>query len=387
MTELPHHANDCPSTTDGDIAVMNLESARRRAWGRFFQDPLRKGIAETVVEHEQLTVEFVGDLSALDRLESLVNQLVLMDNPASSPTMLIRAQVASMMHRFADARHFLTGAEFSGATPKDVNRLRLNIDQACGANLDKVLDERRETARKSGRAEDLVALGALFADLREFADADRTYRQALQNYQDVSPFPIAWACFQLGVLWGELVAEPQSACATQWYLKAIDCLPSYTKARVHLAEIYASDGRTSDAETILVPAVEGGDPEVRWRLADVMALQGKTSAAEAHMQAARSGFELLLTRHRLAFADHGAEFFAGRGNDCGRALELARVNAANRPTLRAFEQAHTIALCAGDTRTASELLAAAAMRWGGTRAFRLSSLAKYHMETREGAAV
>jgi hypothetical protein len=104
------------------------------------------------------------------------------------------------------------------------------------------------------------------------------------------------------------------------------------------------------------------------------------------MQAAHSGFELLLTRHRLAFADHGAEFFAGSGNDCSRALELARVNVANRPTIRAFEQAHTIAVQTGDVAIASELLAAATMRWGGTRAFRLSPLAKHHMERREGAA-
>jgi len=200
MTKLSRLENEGPQTTDGDIAVMNLESARRRAWCRFFQDPLREGVAETVVEHEQLTAQFVGDLSALDRLESLVNYLT--DDPTCARTMLIRAQVASMMHRFADARHLLTGVDSSAAMVSDVNRLRLNIDQASGTNLDEVLDERRAAARKSGRTEDLIALGALFADLREFAEADRTYRQALQNYQDVSPFPVAWASFQLGVLWG-----------------------------------------------------------------------------------------------------------------------------------------------------------------------------------------
>jgi hypothetical protein len=58
--------------------------------------------------------------------------------------------------------------------------------------------------------EDLVALGALLADLREFTDADRIYGQALEGYRDVSPFPVAWVCFQLGMLWGELVPEPQT---------------------------------------------------------------------------------------------------------------------------------------------------------------------------------
>jgi tetratricopeptide (TPR) repeat protein len=236
-------------TTDGEIAVINLESARRRSWNRFFVDPLREEVAETVVEQEQLTAQFVGDVQALDRLEALVGQLAQVE-AASARAALIQAQVASMMHRFADARHFLARADIGGALSADVNRVLLNVDQACGANLDKVLDERRETARKFGRTEDLVALGALLADLREFTDADRIYGQALEVYRDVSPFPVAWVCFQLGMLWGELVPEPQTARAARWYRTAIDCLPSYTKARVHLAEIYSSSGRASDAEAL-----------------------------------------------------------------------------------------------------------------------------------------
>ena len=52
-----------------------------------------------------------------------------------------------------------------------------------------------------------MPLGALLADLREFDEAERTYRRALREYQDVSPFALAWVCFQLGVLWGELVPK------------------------------------------------------------------------------------------------------------------------------------------------------------------------------------
>jgi hypothetical protein len=128
-------------TTDGEIAVINLESARRRSWNRFFADPLREGVAETVVEQEQLTAQFVGDVQALDRLEALVGQLAQVE-AASARAALIQAQVASMMHRFADARHFLARADIGGALSADVNRVLLNVDQACGANLGKVLDER-----------------------------------------------------------------------------------------------------------------------------------------------------------------------------------------------------------------------------------------------------
>ena len=151
---------------------------------------------------------------------------------ASARTALIQAQVASMAHRFADARHYLAQAELGGAPTADVDRLRLNIDQACGSNLDRVLDARRKIANEIRSVwRTSSPLGALLADLREFDDADQAYRQALQGYRDVSPFPVAWVCFQLGVLWGELVPEPKPTRAAEWYQRAIDCPADATRRR------------------------------------------------------------------------------------------------------------------------------------------------------------
>jgi len=108
---------------------------------------------------------------------------------------------------------------------------------------------------------------------------------------------------------------------------------------------------------------------------DVMNAVDRFADAEAQIQPARSGFECLLRKHLLAFADHGAEFYAGSGNDARRALELATVNIANRPTLRAFEQAYAIAVSVGEAHAASEMLTAAWKRWGESAAFELSPLA------------
>lgn len=374
MIEAPPPEIDFPVATDGEIAVINLESARRQSWSRFWQDPQRPGIAEYIVEQEQFTAQYVGDLGALERLDALVDQL---DRVGADEmrTALIHAQVASMGHRFAEARDFLAQAEAHGAPLVDVNRLMLSIDQACGTNLESVLEARRKMAAESERLEDLVPLGGLLADLREFDEADRVYRQALSGYQDVSPFAVAWVCFQLGVLWGELVPEPQPERAARWYEKAIEYLPCYVKARVHLSEIYLESGNMADAEALLIPAVSSGDPEVNWRLADVLAAMERPEEAEAQMQAARSGFETLLDKYLLAFADHGAEFYSGSGNDPQRAFELAKINLANRPTLRAFEQAYETAIGAGETPAASELLVSARKRWGGTDGFGVSPLA------------
>jgi tetratricopeptide (TPR) repeat protein len=188
-----------------------------------------------------------------------------------------------------------------------------------------------------------VPLGALLADLERFVEADAVYRQAFASYDDVSPFPLAWVCFQLGTLWGELVPIPDSDRAALWYGRAIAYMPGYAKARVHLAEIYASQDQTGDAEAILLSALSSHDPEVRWRLADVMAAERRLDEADRQLDAARFGFYRLLQKHPLAFADHFAEFYAGSGNECRRALELARMNVANRPTRRAVRQADAIA--------------------------------------------
>ena len=330
------------SVTDGEIAAINLESARRRAWARFAQDPRRPGVVEVLVDHERLTTQFLGDLDALDRLGELASQFARVDD--SSRAALVQAEVASTVHRFDDARVYLARAERIGGAREDIERHSLAIDQACGVDLDKVLAVRRRIATASGRLEDLVPLGAVLADLEQFVEADAVYRHAFDAYHDVSPFPPAWVCFQLGMLWGELVSVPDPDRAALWYRRAVAYLPRYVKARVHLAEILANQNQIAEAETLLRPALSSRDPEVRWRLADVLIAQERFTEAETHLDAARVGFEELLGRHRLAFADHAAEFYAGSGDDCRRALELARANVANRPTRRAIEQADAIAV-------------------------------------------
>jgi len=331
----------CPPATDGEIAAINLESARRRAWARFTQDPSLPGAAEAVVDHERLALQFLGELDALDRLEALAPEFARVDD--SFRATLVHAEVASTAHRFDDARgHLACAASMSGPN-EEIERQSLTIDQACGRELDAVLAARRRIATASGRLEDLVPFGALLADLERFAEADAVYRRAFYSYDGISPFPLAWACFQVGMLWGELVPVPDPDLAALWYRRAIAYLPSYVKARVHLAEIYASREQTADAETLLLPALSSRDPEVQWRLADVLIAQDRFEEAGIQLDAARRGFDELLGRHLLAFADHAAEFYAGSGNDCRRALELARANVTNRPTKRAIGQVNAIA--------------------------------------------
>ena len=328
------------SVTDGEIAATNLESARRGAWLRLAQDPLRPVVAEDVVDKERLVAQFLGDAHALERMEALAAQLAAIED--SPRIALILAEVASAAHRFADARAHLLHAARMGGAREPIERQTLAIDQACGADPDSLLAARRRIAAASGRLEDLVPLGALLGDLERFAEADAVYRDALSSYRGSSPLPLAWVCFQLGMLWGECVEVPDLRVAAAWYRRAVDYLPGYVQARVHWAEICTSEGRPGDAEAILAPLLSVPDPEVPWRFADALIAQARLDEARTHLDAARSRFDRLLERHPLAFADHAAGFYAGSGNDRRRALELARANVANRPTRRAIEQLHAI---------------------------------------------
>ena len=68
--------SECPPTTDGEIRRHQSGERASAIVEPVLSDPLRHGIAEAVIEHEQLTAQFVGDMSALDRVEALTGQLV-----------------------------------------------------------------------------------------------------------------------------------------------------------------------------------------------------------------------------------------------------------------------------------------------------------------------
>src|SRR5262249_20440491 len=188
------------------------------------------------------------DFRALDRLDILAARFARADDTFRAA--LMHAAVASSAHRFEDARAHLARAADMGGPRDAIERQALALDQACGVRLDAVLATRRRVAAASGRLEDLIALGALLADLENFDEAAATYHEGYYSYDETSPFPLAWLCFQLGVLWGELIPEPQPGVAELWYRRALTHLPGYVRARVHLAEIYLRQARSIDAEPL-----------------------------------------------------------------------------------------------------------------------------------------
>ena len=73
MIESPILETNLFQATSGEIAVINLESALQQSWSRFWQSPQRPGIAEQIVEQEQMSLQFLSDFGALDRLHLLMD--------------------------------------------------------------------------------------------------------------------------------------------------------------------------------------------------------------------------------------------------------------------------------------------------------------------------
>src|SRR5207247_1715226 len=129
--------------------------------------------------------------------------------------------------------------------------------------------------------------------------------------------------FQRGVMWAELADQPERAVPL--YEEAVKIVPEFVVANVHLAELELQQGRHADAKARLERMLASGtrDPEPEAKLGQLQDSAGDPAGRE-HIAHASRRYDELLARYPLAFADHGAEFYAGPGNRPERAVELAQ---------------------------------------------------------------
>ena len=357
-----------PAATDSALALINHESILDRCWQTIELHPDRLGIAAKLIDEEYRRSHFLGDAGALDRLLVLSDTL-LQQSARSGEAYLLAAQIASLVHKFADAKLYLVQASDLAADAQSILRQQLSIDHATGHNWKGVFETRLRLSEQSPNLQNLFALGALYAEMGLYQEAKNSYLSAIAQDREHSPFSLAWACFQLGVLFGETLTPADTQAAQYWYEKAMAYLPAYTHARVHLAELHLDAGRFDVALNLLQPIQDSADPEVSWRLAQLHEKSGQTHEANHHLARAKSIFEQLLTHHALAFADHAVDFYLEEGDDPDKALKLALLNLDNRPTLRAFELSFEAAQATDQNLMAQALAERAVVQWGHLPAF------------------
>ena len=319
--DKPHSTTVFPflvATTDGAIAIANLDHLIAQAAGDAGIDELLLLRSKTLADH-----------AALDRVVALAET----DSHAAG-ALLRRSRSRAAVHRFNEALADAEAAARAGADSSTVEAQRASILVAIGRADEALAALESNVAQRPGFASH-SALATAYAAVGRLDEADRLYAAALDELDTTSPFPHAWIWFMRGRMWAEQGDDPRRGEAM--YARAVRHLPAFVVANIHLAELEVRRGDGPAAMARLERLTRSSDEPEAWALLGQLHVSaGQRSRGEREIERARTGFEALLSKHPLAFADHAAEFYLGAGDAPEQAWALAQQNLAARPTRRAY---------------------------------------------------
>ncbi len=300
-----------------------------------------------IVELLLLRADLGGRLADYDRAAELAEPLPT-QYPNNPVMWVVRAKVRSALHRLEEASADLDEAEKRGVSPKSTRSIRVSTLAARG-KLPEALALQTQAHAESPDIDSKGVLAALLGDANRKEEAIPLFREAFSSFQDTSPFPVAWLFFREGQMWER---ELRKDLAMAYYRAALERLPAYAHAAIHLARL----SPPNDADTILKPLLQSSDdPDIFAVLADKARERGESQTQADYTQKAAARYEELMGRHPAAFADHAAQFWLDTGNDPQKALVLARRNLEVRKTVRAYQLAVLSAMSANDRAAACQL--------------------------------
>lgn len=283
--------------------------------------------------------------------------------PRDVTALELRVKVLLAVHRFADARATIEKLA-PLVFPPQLVELNLALDEATGQTA-RALEGRAKLAADAPNPQTLTLYAAALARAGKLDEALAQLPKALAGAARINtPRGTNWLYFQ----WG-LIHEVKGdlAIARDHYLAAFARMPGSLETVEHLAGALAATGDRERARRIVAEAVaDNPHPSLR-----ALSLELADKVEPGELAAVTAAWERYVKALPEAFADHAARFYLGIGKNPSRALELARLNLANRDTLQARALAVDAALATGDPAGAcavvEPLLAA------GTKAERFSA--------------
>jgi len=326
------------NTTSSVIAIANLNQQIAELHDE-------EGVEELLL----LWSRFLSDYDALGRASSLGEERF-----TTGRELLERARTRSAVHRFADALDDLRAAELAGVKTQELAALRASILIATG-HAEEVIPQLEASPHAHRGFASRSTLAGAYAAVGRFEDADHLYAEALIDLDTTLPFPHAWIWFARGLMWGDQAGD--QARAERMYKRALDYLPEFVQANIHLAKIEAVRGDVPSAIARLERVTQSSsEPEALALLGVLRSWAGEKVRGAQDIAEAKRRYEALIALHPLAFADHGAEFYLGAGSNPERAWILAQQNLGNRQTDRAAALAIKAAEASGHYQEAFALL-------------------------------
>jgi tetratricopeptide (TPR) repeat protein len=255
--------------------------------------------------------------------------------PRDDAAWKLRISALGAVHRFTEARAALAIL----GTLTDASFLvepQATIDDATG-DYERALAARAEMMKQAPNPETITLYAAALAEGGRYDEALALLPTATTAVRWNTPFFIHWLLFQ----WGRIYEQKgEMAAARDFYLEAQSRLPGSVETVDHLARALVATGDRQRAKALVEAAVaDNPHPGLR-ALAIELGGTGDVAAVAAE-------WERYVAALPEAFADHAARFYLGVGKNPTRALELARLNVANRPTLQARALVVEAALAAG----------------------------------------
>lgn len=345
----PRSPHELP-TTDGDLAIGNLESLIAGSEHVLAANPHTPTQLAALAGFLVARAQVLGRLGDYDRAEQVAEQLVR-EAPADGESYLIRASVRASLHRFRDALADLARAQRRGLDDDRVVVQRAIIDQAVG-RLGQALAARSRIAKEYPILKNLGAEASVRADRGEVEQAEQLFLSAQDHFRDVNPLPLAGLYLQQGLMWQR---EGRLAYARSLFEEAHARLPRYATATSHLAGVLAMTGERARAIELLRPLVEASDdPEYAGQLSELLGEAGRSAEAEPLRVRAAARYDELLAKHPEAFCEQAARFWLGPGGNAKSALALARRNLSNRPSADAYQLVIDAALATGESGIACD---------------------------------
>lgn len=319
-----------------ETVAGHLADSAAKLESRLQHDPHDALALDLLTDRHIQLLHLTGDATPLVALEKTLLRYVADHERPQPEALLALARVLMNQHRFAEADQILERCRRrgmgQGAAPTlDALTGDLALERGDLETARAAFD--RYAALKDGPGA-WIRQARLLGLTGNRRDAIALLEKARDFDPDIDAQMAAWLRWQLAehhLAFGETVRARAHA------QEALDVMPGWAPALATLARTFEREGdRTRPIDLLRQALARVRDPAIVTQLAAGLALSGDETAAAMLRAEAMGHYEIEMSRglagHRRALAN----LLMDRNHDLTRALSLARVECADRPTTESY---------------------------------------------------